>query len=192
MTKNEAIDFILDKTAGWPAVAREFWTRFTYADRQLISFFRDADTSVATLENKTLDGPVIADGLTASGSADNDFSGSTGGFKTPTGKTTVNGAFNMGAAQALSGTGALTAVNLTDFTTTIATVGGAATTTLAAGAEGDVKQLVMITDGGDAVVTVTNLQGGTTLTFAEVGDLITLTYRNSKWTVVSNSGVVLA
>ena len=44
-----------------------------------------------TLAAKTLTAPVVAGGLTASGSASNDFSASTGTFKTSTGAVTVGG-----------------------------------------------------------------------------------------------------
>ena len=49
------------------------------------------DDIAATLTNKTLTSPVIGTGLTASGSASNDFSGSTGTFKTSSGANTLSG-----------------------------------------------------------------------------------------------------
>lgn len=51
-----------------------------------------------TLTSKTLTSPVIGTGLTASGSASNDFSGSTGTFKTSTGTNTLGGATDVNAA----------------------------------------------------------------------------------------------
>ena len=50
----------------------------------------------------------------------------------------------------------------------------------------------MITDGGDGVVTVANLQGGTTLTFGDVNDFIELLFAVGKWNIIVNSGVVVA
>ncbi len=47
--------------------------------------------TVGTFAGVTLTTPVIASGLTASGSGANDFSGSTGTFKTSTGANTLNG-----------------------------------------------------------------------------------------------------
>jgi hypothetical protein len=47
---------------------------------------------IATASSATLTAPVIAGGLTASGSAANDFSGSTGTFKTSSGANTLEGA----------------------------------------------------------------------------------------------------
>jgi hypothetical protein len=51
-----------------------------------------------TLAAKTLTTPVIATGLTASGSASNDFSASTGTFKTSTGINTFGGSSHVFAA----------------------------------------------------------------------------------------------
>lgn len=93
--------------------------------------------------------------------------------------------------QALAGSGALGAVSLLTPTTTIAT-SGAATATLAAGANGQRKRLFMITDGGDCVVTITNLEGGTTATFNDLNDLLDLEYLNSKWKIIINATVTIA
>ena len=57
--------------------------------------------STSTLTNKTLTSPVIGTGLTASGSASNDFSGSTGTFKTSTGVNTFGGSSHTFAAAAI-------------------------------------------------------------------------------------------
>jgi hypothetical protein len=51
-------------------------------------------TGTTTLATTTLTAPVIAGGLTASGSAANDFSASTGAFKTSTGANTFGGSTN--------------------------------------------------------------------------------------------------
>lgn len=93
--------------------------------------------------------------------------------------------------QALAGTGALGAVSLLTPTTTIATT-GAATATLAAGVNGLRKRLLMITDGGDCVVTITNLEGGTTATFNDANDVLDLEYLNSKWKIIINATVTIA
>lgn len=80
--------------------------------------------------------------------------------------------------------GALSLVtDVSQFDTTL----GAATSTLADGTEGQIKYLEMIVDGGDMVVTPANLFNGTTLTFDDVGDLITLIFVNTDWHVISNS-----
>jgi hypothetical protein len=108
------------------------------------------------------------------------------------------GNFNMGgtvsandndAQQTLTGPGA---IGITTFTTYLVTDANPNAMTLAAGTEGLFKFIRMKTDAGDAVVTVTNLEGGTTLTFDAVGDSVLLFYRDAKWNILSNNGVALA
>lgn len=100
---------------------------------------------------------------------------------------TLSGAL-VGSVQALTAAGA---VNLTTSTTTIAS-SGAIALTLADGTAGQLKTISMITDGGDATLTPTNLQGGTTLTFNDVGDTVLLQFLGTKWAIVSNTGATLA
>ena len=66
--------------------------------------------------------------------------------------------------------------------------GGAETSTLAAGTEGQIKVLAMHTDGGDMVVTVANAIWGSTITLSAVGQACTLQYINSKWFCIGNNG----
>ena len=77
------------------------------------------------------------------------------------------------------------------FTTTTAE-----TATLAAGTTGQVKTFMMVGDGGDMVITVTNAgwksSGTGTMTFDAIGDGCTLQYVNSKWFCIGNNGVVFA
>jgi len=61
-----------------------------------------------SLSNKTLVAPVVSTGLTATGSASNDFSGSTGAFKTSTGAVTIGG-----GAAAITATSSGAAITLT-------------------------------------------------------------------------------
>ena len=74
--------------------------------------------------------------------------------------------------------------------------GGAETSTLAAGTEGQIKVLAMHTDGGDMVVTVTNAgwkgSGTGTITFNAIGDCCILQYLNSKWFMISENTVTTA
>jgi|LakMenEpi03Aug12_release.lakeMendotaPanAssembly.Ray.scaffolds.fasta_scaffold11865_7 hypothetical protein len=117
------------------------------------------------------------------------------GATTLTGNLTSNGAY-ISTPQALSGNGAVAAVNLTTLTTTIANTGTAnTTTTLAAGTNGQTKIISFITDGGfDAVVTVTNPAwgGAGTITMNDALDNIMLIYLNSVWQVFINNGCTLA
>ena len=117
------------------------------------------------------------------------------GATTLTGNLTSNGAY-ISTPQALSGNGAVAAVNLTTQVTTIANTGTAnTTTTLAAGTNGQKKVISFITDGGfDAVITVTNPAwgGAGTITMNDALDNIELRYLNSVWQVFINNGCTLA
>jgi len=101
----------------------------------------------------------------------------------------VDGLFLLsGTPQTLTGAGA---VNLTSKTTLLVTTGANALT-LAAGSDGQIKIISMKTDGGDGTLTVTNPIGYTTITFNDIGDTVTLFYKDSKWRVLSNFGCTIA
>jgi hypothetical protein len=105
------------------------------------------------------------------------------------GTITTTGTFiNAGTPQTLTGAGA---VNLTTYSTLLVTTAADALT-LAAGAEGQHKFIRMKTDGGDGTLTVTNLQGGTTITFSDAGDFVHLFYLDAKWHIIVNSGCAVA
>lgn len=123
-----------------------------------------SNTATQTLTNKTLTSPTI-----------------TGGTLTGTNVLT-------GSVQALTAAGA---VNITTLVTTIASAGAIALT-LADGAAGQIKVISMITDGGDATLTPTNMQGGTTITFNDVGDTVTLVFVGTKWAIIGNTGATVA
>lgn len=134
-------------------------------------------------------GSLLLANLTASGTL------AVTGATTLTGNLTSNGAY-ISTPQALSGNGAVAAVNLTTEVTTIANTGTAnTTTTLAAGTNGQKKVISFITDGGfDAVITVTNPAwgGAGTITMNDALDNIELRYLNSVWQVFINNGCTLA
>jgi hypothetical protein len=73
---------------------------------------------------------------------------------------------------------------------------GASTATLGAGTTGQIKTFMMVADGGNMVITVTNAgwqsSGTGTITFDNIGDGCTLQYISSKWFCVGNNGVVFA
>jgi hypothetical protein len=88
-----------------------------------------------------------------------------------------------------SGAGAITVKTVLTYLTTT----GAQALTLADGhMEDQIKMIRMIADGGDGTLTPANLNGGTTLTFGDVGDFVILQWRKAEWHVVFNSGVTLA
>jgi len=55
----------------------------------------------------------------------------------------------------------------------------------------------MIVDGGNSVITPThngssNMLGGSTITFQDVGDTVTCLFTNNNWVVISNVGCAIA
>ena len=87
------------------------------------------------------------------------------------------------------------AANLS-LTASYFTTVAAETATLAAGTAGLIKTFMMVGDGGDMVLTVTNAgwksSGTGIITFNDIGDGCTLQYINSKWFCIGNNGVVFA
>ena len=77
------------------------------------------------------------------------------------------------------------------FTTTTAE-----TATLAVGTPGQIKTFMMVADGGDMVITVTNAgwktSGTGTMTFSAIGQACTLQYVNSRWFCIGNNGATFA
>ena len=87
-------------------------------------------------------------------------------------------------AQSLSGAGAINVTSyLTKWTTTGADAG-----TLADGLfVGQLKKIQLIVDGGDGTLTPSNLSGGTTITFADAGDVALLMWDGSNWVAIELS-----
>lgn len=90
-------------------------------------------TGAQELTNKTLTAMVVKTGLTASGSASNDFSASTGTFKTSTGDVYIGGNVNGNVSFAKESAHALAVV----ASTTAAAAGGNLTDAAGAGAAAD-------------------------------------------------------
>ena len=108
------------------------------------------------------------------------------------GNLSSNGTLRLTGSEDLANGGAANLlVTASYFTTT-----GAETATLAAGTNGQIKTFMMVADGGDMVITVTNAgwktSGTGTITFNDIGDACTLQYINSKWYCIGQNGVVFA
>ena len=120
------------------------------------------------------------------------------GVQTPAEKLDVNGNLSISGGflrmaqspQSISGNGALVA-NVTAAITNITTT-GSATISLVDGVQGQIKQFVMITDGGDAVLTPANRGGYANITFNDVGDTVNLLFSNNKWYIIASYGVTIA
>jgi hypothetical protein len=94
----------------------------------------------------------------------------------------------VGDVQQISGAGAISLDTLvTEITTT-----GADAYTLADGVVGQIKIIAMIVDGGDATLTPTTLATGTTITFSDVNDNITLLYTTNGWLNTANQNATIA
>ena len=95
----------------------------------------------------------------------------------------------FGTVQALSGAGA---VDITSLITQVTTTGADALT-LANGANGQMKIITMVADGGDGTLTPTTFANGSTITFNDVGDSVLLVYNTTGgWAAVSNVGCTIA
>lgn len=94
-----------------------------------------------------------------------------------------------------TGIGIFLDVNLTTTATYFATT-GPSTSNLAAGYNGQIKTIMMNTDGGDMEITVTNAgwktSGTGVITFNTIGSAVTLQYINSKWFCIGNNGAVFS
>ena len=132
------------------------------------------------MANTTFTGPVRSE----NGFEDVTKNATTGAFTT----NASYGASITGGVESFSGAGAL---NITDLITEVTTTGANALT-LANGSAGQVKIITMIVDGGDGTLTPATLAGGTTITFADVGDGVVLVYGTAGWVVVGNNGATIA
>ena len=92
------------------------------------------------------------------------------------------------STQALSGAGAVDLItSITEWTTTGSDAG-----TLADGVEGQIKFIILVTDGGDGTLTPTNLANGTTIVFGDANDAVILLFTNGNWYVMSNEGCTVS
>jgi phage baseplate assembly protein gpV len=103
-----------------------------------------------------------------------------------TGQLLLNGSENL-----TTGSSVNLAVTASYFSTSVAS-----TATLGVGTTGQIKTFMMLADGGDMVITVTNAgwqsSGTGTITFDNIGDGCTLQYITSKWFCIGNNGAIFA
>ena len=96
----------------------------------------------------------------------------------------------FGTVQALSGAGA---VDITSLITQVTTTGSNQALTLANGANGQIKIVTMVADGGDGILTPTTFANGTSITFDAVGDSAILVYNTTGgWALVGSTGVSIS
>ena len=92
---------------------------------------------------------------------------------------------NVFGVQTLTGSGSTEVINLTDTVTLLVTTGGSQAFSLADGVEGQIKIISMKTDGGSGIVTPANFVNGTTITFDDVEDTVTLLYQSTGWVALA-------
>ena len=86
---------------------------------------------------------------------------------------------------------ALVAAGVVNVTTTLTTIAsaGVIALTIPDGAQGQIKVIVMITDGGTATLTPATMNDGTTLAFEDAGDSAILMWIGaSGWQVIGYGG----
>jgi len=100
-----------------------------------------------------------------------------------TGTLTANGLIN--GVQTLTGSGSTEVISLTETVTQLITT-GVQNFSLANGTEGQIKIITLKTDGGNATVT-----NGTSITFDDVGDTMTMLYQSTGWIVLAQQNTTV-
>lgn len=154
------------------------------ADNSVVEFIFVSNTLAAIQTAVNSGASFVNVGGTQTVTGDKTFSG-TSVFS---GQVTFSGLILETGVQAISGAGAINiTTKRTDITTTAADA-----YTLANGAVGQIKKIVMVADGGDATITPTTLLGHTTITLNAVGDSVVLQYGTGGWAVIGGHSYVLA
>ncbi len=95
----------------------------------------------------------------------------------------------VGTPQALSGAGA---ANITTAITNCTSTGASEVVSLADGAQGQIKIVCHIVDGGSVRITPTNLDGGSYAELDAVGDTVVLLFNDSAWQMIGGNGYTVA
>ena len=98
---------------------------------------------------------------------------------------------NVFGVQTLTGSGSTEVINLTDTVTLLVTTGSNQAFSLADGVEGQIKIIIMKTDGGDAIVTPANFVNGTNITFNDVQDTLTMLYQSTGWVILAQQNTAV-
>ena len=105
-----------------------------------------------------------------------------------TGTLTANGLIN--GVQTLTGSGSTEVISLTETVTQLITT-GTQNFSLANGTEGQIKIITLKTDGGNATVTPASFLNGTSITFDDVGDTMTMLYQSTGWIVLAQQNTTV-
>ena len=99
------------------------------------------------------------------------------------------------ASQTLTGTGSGTLVADVDSAVTeVNATAGTAAVSLADGSNGQIKTVLNTSTSGSNAITITptNLRGGTNVVLNNVGETVTLLFKNSNWNVIAGNGYAVA
>ena len=98
-------------------------------------------------------------------------------------------------SQSITGDGSTSsAIDITSAVTEVNATAGAAPTTLADGANGQIKTIINVSTGGSNAVNIvpSNLRGGTTITLNAPGETVTLMFKNSNWNIIAGNGYAVS
>ena len=98
-------------------------------------------------------------------------------------------------SQAITGDGSTSsAIDITSAVTEVNATAGAAPTTLADGANGQIKTIINVSTGGSNNVNIvpSNLRGGTTITINAPGETVTCMFKNSNWNIIAGNGYAVS
>ena len=98
-------------------------------------------------------------------------------------------------SQSITGDGSTSsAIDITSAVTEVNATSGAAPTTLADGANGQIKTIINVSTGGSNAVNIvpSNLRGGTTITLNAPGESVICIFKASKWYVIGGNGYAVA
>jgi hypothetical protein len=99
------------------------------------------------------------------------------------------------ASQTLTGTGSGTLVaDVESAVTEVNATAGTAAVSLADGSNGQVKTVLNTSTAGSNAITITptNFRGGTNIVLNNVGETVTLLFKNSNWNVIAGNGYAVA
>lgn len=102
----------------------------------------------------------------------------------------VNESFVM-SVERRNGAGALGALSTSHNVSSISTT-GAASGTLGTADQGFMKVVCMVQDSGDFVLSCLINGNASTITFADLGDTICMSFVGTSWRIVSNNGCTVA
>ena len=98
-------------------------------------------------------------------------------------------------SQTITGDGSTSsAIDITSAVTEVNATAGAAPTTLADGANGQIKTIINVSTGGSNNVNIvpSNLRGGTTITLNAPGETVTCMFKNSNWNIIAGNGYAVS